>query len=66
MSCMSRKYRNISIHEEIAKQIEIIIEETNYRSISDFLHDAIRRRIEQLFALYPELKSKLQSTKSKD
>ena len=64
---MSRKYRNIGLHEDFVKTIEIIVEEESaYRSVSDFVHDACRRRIESLMSLYPHLKGKVDPSKIKN
>ena len=62
----TRKYRNIGLHETLVNEIESIIEETNYRSVSDFVHDACRRRLESLISLYPELKTKINLEKEKE
>lgn len=45
-----RKYRKISISEEIVEKVEKIIEEGNlgYRSISDFMHEAVRLRLQEI------------------
>ena len=46
-------YKSISVPEEMIAHIEKIIEKhaTLYRNVSDFVKDAIRRRIEHLSSL---------------
>lgn len=59
-----RQYRNISLHENFAENIEKIIDDSaiNYKTLSEFVHDACRRRLEQLLAIYPHLKDKFDTT----
>ena len=63
-----RQYRNVSLHEGFAENIEKIIEDPaiNYKTLSEFVHDACRRRLEQLLAIYPHLKDKFDSTELKN
>jgi Arc/MetJ-type ribon-helix-helix transcriptional regulator len=42
-------FRKISIHEELITAIEKVMEETGtYRSIAEFVSEAVRLRLEQL------------------
>jgi len=53
---LPEKFRNISVKTELANKIEEFIEkcpEYGYRSISQFMEDAARQRLEQLKALSP-------------
>ena len=48
--CMSYNYRSVSIPEELVEKArKLIIEQRlGYRSVSEFIIDALRRRIEEL------------------
>jgi Arc/MetJ-type ribon-helix-helix transcriptional regulator len=44
------QYRKVSVSEELVIRIENIVEngQFGYRSISDFVHEAVRMRLQQL------------------
>ena len=62
------KYRTQTIDENLLDTIDIIVnnQKSLYKSRSEFIHDSIRRRIESLLALYPELKEKINASNKED
>lgn len=58
------KWRSISINEDLFKMIAVIKDDTGHNSVSDFIQDAVRRRIEGLLVLYPDLKEKIKAEDS--
>lgn len=50
MTSGPRKYRKISVAEELVDKIEDIVEkgDLGYRSTSDFIHEAVRLRLQDL------------------
>jgi len=62
------KYRTQTIDENLLDTIDIIVnnEKSLYKTRSEFIHDSIRRRIESLLALYPELKEKINTREDED
>ena len=55
---MSTRYRGVSLSEELVKAVETYIKEnpsSAYKSIADFITDAVRKRLEELGALPPTL-----------
>ena len=61
-------YKTVTIRNELMKIVDQIVEveAMGYNSRSDFVHDAIRRRIESLLSLFPELKEEINAGKIKD
>ena len=52
------KYRGISLSEDLLNAVERYIKEnpsTSYKSLADFVTDAVRKRLEELGALPPTL-----------
>ena len=44
-----RNYRSVSIHDELVKRVEQLIQKLGtYRSIADFVSEAVRLRLEAL------------------
>ena len=50
--CMSYNYRSIKIPEELVLKVEELLRSSGlgYRSVSEFVIDAVRRRVEELQA----------------
>jgi len=47
---MAKKYRTVGLPEELYKECEAIVksEKLSYSSISEFVKDAVRRRLEEI------------------
>jgi len=45
---MKRKYRNIAIPEPLFEQIELVVKHGKYTSVTEFVKEAIRLRLEQV------------------
>jgi len=45
---MVEGFRSISIREELVRKIEKILKKKGYRSIADFVSEAVRLRLEEL------------------
>jgi len=60
----NRYYKTARIDSNLIEMIDILISDrrTGYKSRSEFIHDAIRMRIETLLSLYPDLKNKFDSS----
>ncbi len=50
MTSGPRKYRKVSIADDLVNKIEKIVEDGHlgYRSTSDFIHEAVRLRLQDL------------------
>lgn len=58
MSSMSKteRFRGVSLKRELVNAVEQFIENhpnAGYKSISDFIHEAVRSRIQEVKKLYP-------------
>ena len=53
-----RKYDNISLHKKTKEVIKILIEDPRIleRNVSDFVHTAVKDKIDSLYILFPDLK----------
>ena len=47
---MARKYRTVGIPEELFKECEAVVKsgKLGYSSVSEFVKDAVRRRLEEI------------------
>jgi Arc/MetJ-type ribon-helix-helix transcriptional regulator len=46
---MPEGYRNVGVREDLYKQVEAWVRKSKrYRSVSEFIHEAIRLRLERL------------------
>jgi len=61
-------YKTVKLTDEILDVVDtlVTIDKLGYNSRSDFVHDAVRRRIEGLISLYPELKEKIDTSTVED
>ena len=59
-----RTYKTARIDESMIKIIDRIIEDkrTGYKTRSEFIHDSLRKRIEDLLNLFPDLKTKIKNS----
>ncbi|OLS32198.1 MAG: hypothetical protein HeimAB125_11360 [Candidatus Heimdallarchaeota archaeon AB_125] len=60
-------YSTVRIDEEILKIIDELLEDQKvmYRSRSEFVHGAVREKIESYFVLFPDLKSDVETSLKK-
>ena len=69
ISFMDKKtiYSTVRIDEEILKIIDELLEDQKvmYRSRSEFVHGAVREKIESYFVLFPDLKSDVETSLKK-
>ena len=56
-----RSYKSARIDESMINTIDKIIEDkrTGYKTRSEFIHDSLRKRIEDLLNLFPDIKKKI-------
>ena len=45
----SKDYQNVGIHHDLFEELDLFVKETKrYRSVSEFVHESIRLRLELL------------------
>jgi len=49
------KWKTVALPEDIAKQIEKILDKAGYQSLNEFARDACRRRLEELKRIKEEI-----------
>ncbi|MHA1416518.1 MAG: hypothetical protein ACTSRR_09705 [Candidatus Heimdallarchaeaceae archaeon] len=54
----SKEYQAVTITKDLLEDVKRIIDDrrVHFRSVSEFVHAAIREKIETYLALYPDLK----------
>ena len=61
-------YTNVGIYDDILEIVDILIKDQRVmiRSRSEFVHDALRKQVIAVLALYPDLKDKVPTEKIKE
>ena len=61
-------YVTVRLDKNLLDAVDALVKQKKpgYKSRSEFVHDAVRRRIEGLLSLYPELKAQIDTERIKD
>ena len=51
------RYQNVAIRKDLLEKVKIIVEKSSlgYRSVTEFVNDTVRRRVEEFKPLFDEI-----------
>ena len=61
-------YTNVQVYDDILEIVDMLVEDKRVmtRSRSEFVHDALRKQVNAILAIYPDLKDKIPTEKIKE